>query len=201
MVESTVLANAPEPLQEERCIDVNRLMFVALAVVLCANVAFAQNAGVIGIYADPDPGPPADRAITDAGGLVQLHIWHAGADQVTASRFKVDIGGLGWTLIGESWDFTLVVGTGLDGVAISYEYCLSGDIYLGSLNFFGNTAPDCSLVAIVPDPISTTGRVEAIDCAENKIYPIGYAATVNPDGVCPVPVQETTWGKVKSLYQ
>jgi hypothetical protein len=201
MVESTVLANAPEPLQEERCIDVNRLMFVALAVVLCANVAFAQNAGVIGIYADAEPGPPANRAITDAGGLVRLYIWHAGSDQVTASQFKVDIGGLGWTSIGESWAFALIIGNGLNGIAISYEFCLSGDIYLGSLSFIGNNAPDCSLIAIVPDPVSTSGRVQAFDCSSNRVYPMGYAATVNPDGVCPVPVQETTWGKVKSLYQ
>jgi hypothetical protein len=201
LVESTVLANAPEPLQEERCIDVNRLIFVALAVVLCANVVFAQNAGVIGIYADPDPGPPVNRAITDAGGLVRLYFWHVGADQVVSSSFKLELGGLGWSIIGEAWAFGLVLGTGLTGVAISYEFCLSGDIYLGSINFLGNNAPDCSLIWIAPNPVAVTGRIEAFDCDSNKIYPMGYAATVNPDGVCPVPVQETTWGKVKSLYQ
>jgi hypothetical protein len=56
------------------------------------------------------------------------------------------------------------------------------------------------LIGIVPAP--NKPGVRAVDCAENSVIITGGQARVNPDGTCQcaVPVNETTWGNIKALY-
>jgi len=58
---------------------------------------------------------------------------------------------------------------------------------------------------MVPDPAAPTGQIEGVDCATTKTFPNGSSLTFDYDGTCPpcgeiVPVEETNWGRVKSLY-
>jgi hypothetical protein len=56
-------------------------------------------------------------------------------------------------------------------------------------------------------PIWPSGQINGADCnyLPNKTFPEGGQIVINPNETCecmrPVPVQETTWGQIKSLYQ
>jgi hypothetical protein len=50
---------------------------------------------------------------------------------------------------------------------------------------------------VVPDPESVYGEIEVVTCNFEVVKATGGELLVN----CPVPVEQTTWGKVKSLYR
>jgi hypothetical protein len=179
-----------------------RSMLIALCLLFGASMAFAQ-AGSVGVFADA---AGTNCNLVDAGGLVQVHVVHAYSTGATASQFLFDISATAWTHLGDTWDFTTVIGTSITGVSVAYGGCFSGPIHLGTINFFGSIVPACTIVSVVPDPAAPSGNIEAVDCAlpdPGKMFPTGGSAIVNSDGTCDclIPVQDTTWGGVKALYQ
>jgi len=177
-----------------------RSLLITLALLFCVTTSFAQwLAGSINPYAD-EAGTACN--IVDDGGLVQVHMWHVRTEGVIASEFALDISATDWIHIGDLWDFELAIGNSVDGVAFAYETCLTGSFHLGVATFFGSSAPPCTEISTVP----VTGRAEilAVDCwNEETFYTSGGLAWINPDLTCQcsVPVHETTWGRVKALYQ
>jgi hypothetical protein len=146
----------------------------------------------------------------DGGGLVTVFLWHTNTDGATASQFLLDVAAAGWTWLGDNWNFTTVIGQSTTGVSVAYGACLTSPISLGTINFFGNSAPTCTRIGIVPDPATLTGEIEAVDCDETKFFPTGGMMYVNPDITCtcnacppppPSPVEESTWGAIKSMYR
>ncbi len=178
-----------------------RSVLIALVIVCSASMALAQ-AGAIDIFADPGM---TSCNFVDAGSLVQVYFGHMHHGSATASQFKLDLGGLPWTHLGDTWNFTTIIGTSVTGVSIGYGSCQAAPTVLGNANFFGSASPVCSLIRIVPDPGSLSGLIEGVDCGTPavKTFPQGGAGRVNDDGscTCTTPVEETTWGGVKALYQ
>lgn len=180
-----------------------RTVLVACIMILCAGSGFAQYPGSIGIFADVGA---SDCHIFDTGQLLNVEIFHLWTDGAVASQFRLDIGSTGWMYISETWNFPVVVGSALGGVAIAYEGCLQFMIHLGTVHFLGSSAPQCTYVRIVGDPMSMSGEIEAVDCSTMPVimYPRGGEAIVNPDPElcwCLVPAHETSWGRVKALYR
>jgi hypothetical protein len=178
-----------------------RAMIIACCLVFGASMAFAQ-AGSIGVFSDAGA---TSCNFVDGGGLVQVYISHVYTDGATASQFKL-AAPAGWTHLGDTWNFTTVIGTSINGVSVAYGACFVGPIALGVVNFFGAAAPGCTMIAIVADPASPSGDIEAVDCAlpdPGKMFPTGGAGRVNSDQTCDcnVPVQDTTWGGIKALYE
>jgi hypothetical protein len=67
--------------------------------------------------------------------------------------------------------------------------------------FTQGTTPQCCLYPVLGIPSS--GNVEAVDCANHLIAAYGVTSVINPSGSCTcgsVRVEESTWGRVKSLY-
>jgi len=179
------------------------LMISASLLLLFASHSFAQGIpGVIGVYADA-AGTACN--VVDDGGLLQVHMLHLWINGAKASQFALDVSATDWTWLGDIWDFELVIGSSLGGAAISYEGCVaSSSIHLGKATFIGSIAPSCTEISIVPDPgMRPTPRIQAIDCDDNRVFPTGGLAYVNPDPSCQcsVPVEETTWGQIKALYK
>jgi hypothetical protein len=177
-----------------------RLLLIAFCLLFGASTVFAQ-AGSVGVFADPGG---TNCNMLDAGGLVQVYITHVNTTGATAAQFMLQPGP-GWVHLGDTWNFTTVIGTSIAGVSVAYGGCFAGTISLGLVNFFGSVAPSCTLISIVPDPAAPSGNIEAVDCAlpdPGKMFPTGGSAIVNADGSCDcsVPVQDTTWGGVKALY-
>jgi hypothetical protein len=174
-----------------------RSVLIALVVVFSASMAFAQ-AGSIGIYADNT----ASSCDIVAAGFAQIHSFHMNAPGATGSQWKLDHP-VAWTHFGDIWEFPTIIGNSSAGVSIGYGACLASPIYLGVSNYGASGDPACTFISVIPDPTSLSGQIEGVDCAANKTFPTGGAAYVNGDGSCPcnVPVEETTWGGVKALYQ
>jgi len=174
-----------------------RTLLIGLCLTMVASLAFAQ-AGSIGVFSDATG---VNCNFTDTGGLVQVYIMHVNTPGATASQFKLEVPA-DWTHLGDTWNFPTIIGVSIDGVSVAYGGCFPAPIALGAINFFGSAAPACTMINVVADPASLSGSIEAVDCEEFKVFPTGGAGIVNPDGTCDcsTPVQETTWGGVKALY-
>ena len=72
----------------------------------------------------------------------------------------------------------------------------------------------CDRIDIVADPTAVPPGIWAADCTEpvaNLLPVTGGAMYLNNDGTCPctigplqdclIPVKETSWGRVKAIYQ
>jgi len=181
-----------------------RVLLTSLAVLMVAAAANAQW-GTIDIFDQTD----ATCALTDApAGILTIHLWHTNITSgATGNQFIVDKGP-GVTISYFSDAATdpsiLKIGTADAGISVAYGSCRSSDFhFLNVIYFTSATSTACSYLSILPSPASLTGLVEIIDCAATKhTYPSGGQAIMNDDGscTCNVPVQRTTWGKVKALY-
>ena len=181
-----------------------RSLLIALCVVFCSSMAFAQ-AGSIGVFADP--GATVCEA-PDMPGLLTLYVVHNWTPGSTASQWKMDMGSTVLTFLGETYPFPTVIGNTQVGISIAYGGCFTGPILLATINFFANgISPICSYITVVPDPLAPSGNIEVVDCAvpAAKSFGTGGQFIINPDPstgcTCAWPVQESTWGGVKALYQ
>ena len=186
-----------------------RILLLTVAVLCVAGLASAQqDVGSIDIFSD---GAYTSCNVVDINGIVPVYIVHSHAnDGAAASQWMLEIGG-GVTMVsvGSSSPFPTAIGDPFTGISIAYGTCQTGNTLILTVNFFGSgTSATCSLMSIVPDPGALSGLVEIVDCLPEPIGPNkvtiekGGQARVNPDGTCncTVPVQETTWGGINSLY-
>ncbi len=177
-----------------------RSLLIGLCLLVGAGGAFAQVTGSISVAADM---MFMECNVVDAGALVQVYLGHVYTDGATASQFKLDVSATGWVHLGDMWAFPTVIGTSISGASVGYGACMAGTIYLGMVNFFGSSAPECTYISIVADPSSLSGEIEGVDCSETKFFPTGGQAIVNSNSSCNCgcPVEETTWGRIKATYR
>jgi hypothetical protein len=180
-------------------------MLIAVCIVCTAGVASAQLPGSVGLFADVDA--TECNIINLAGGMVNVHIIHVYHDGATAAMFQIVDGGTGWFEGAYTKPAAMTtIGAPMTGISIGYGVpCATAPTYLGDQAFFASAAaPDCTYLSVVPHPDALTGLIEGVDCAQTKTFPTGGQAIVNPvlpDCDCDTPVEETTWGGIKSLYQ
>jgi hypothetical protein len=182
-----------------------RSFLYALCLVLCAGTAIAQpNLGSIDVFSDP---VYASCDFTDDGGLITVYVLVTNSiDGTTAAQWMMNIPSA-WSLLGQTSPFQTVIGDPLSGIAVAYGQCLTGDFLILTINFLGDGgSPPCSFISIVPDPTAPSGQIEIVDCrADPEKWPFALLGQgiVNDDGTCgcTTPIQESTWGRVKALYQ
>lgn len=167
-----------------------RFVLVAMALMLCASMAFAQQS--VMVFSDLGG---ASCSWTDAAPALQpVYVFHTNTAGATAGEWTL-VPPASWSYLGESSPFTLVIGSSINGISISYQACLFGTFQLSTVNFFssGLEGP-CTLFGIE--------GIQIIDCAQGREFPDGGHGIVNPDPSCEcdVPVEETTWGGIKALY-
>jgi hypothetical protein len=176
-----------------------RALLICCVITACASMAFA-GAGAIGVYSASDG---TNCNFTDSpGGYIPVYMVHTNSTGATASEFML-VRPAGWTFLGSIPVFDLNIGTPEAGIAISYEACKIGSFLVYQNNYLGDgTSPTCSNTVYVTAAPDKPG-VQIINCTEGREYSDGGAGVVNGDGTCDcnVPVEETTWGKVKALYQ
>ncbi len=130
-----------------------RAMIIACCLVFGASMAFGQ-AGSVGIFSDVGA---TSCNFVDTGGLTQVYISHVFTSGATASQFKLDAPAT-WTHLGDTWNFTTIIGVSISGVSVAYATCLVGPIALGVVNFFGSAVPGCTFMSIIPDPSVLTSQ-------------------------------------------
>lgn len=200
------------------------LVLVLIAVCFCLIPSPASSqSGAIMLFSDSQA---TDCAFTDAGSLVTVYIWYMHSPDSRGVRFRLNVDDAGWTHLGDTVEFDITSGTTVDGVIICWDDCLSGNIGLVTVHFFGTSAPACTEIFIDAYP---EAGVEALDCNFDVFNPAAGMGYVNPDGTCPcsacttgaeaacaskvgptetaasnfcatVPVEQSTWGLIKALY-
>lgn len=198
---------------------------VALVLALCMPGTTRAQGGFIGITSDP-AGVNCDGFATP-GTVLELYvvhqIWTGGSE---SSAFAVqNSGGVMLLFLSATQPGHVILGNPYDGVSVGYGACKTGTVVVLKLLYFatGNSAP-CSQIRIVPNP--QFGAVLSCDCAGNELVQGAATFILNPDATCPclaggfaadglsapgettgllcgppVPVESSTWGAVKALYQ
>ncbi len=124
---------------------------------------------------------------------------------LTACQFAAPIGQcFNGVWLSDGQVFPVTLGDSQTGVAIGFGQCLQAPVHVLTINLFCyGPGTDCCFVWAVPHPDATSGEIELVDCAYTQYFGTGGAAIIQPDAndcIQYVPVQETSWGKVKSLY-
>ena len=202
------------------------IVVTAMCCALWADPAQSQ-AGVIAPYGDESL---TDCHIYDlAPGLVYVYVAHQWSVPSLGVRFRVQVPQT-LTYIAEDSPY-VKLGDALNGVTVCYESCVSSNptpVLVLTLMFFGSgITPYCSYLSVVPhlgDP-----ALQSLDCEGNPLWPSRGIAIVNPNSGCLcqianadlggqdkpgdgsakaathfctwVPVEQNTWGAIKSLYR
>jgi hypothetical protein len=178
-----------------------KTLLITLALMLSASMAFAQ-AGSIGIFADV---AGTDCNLADAvPGLITYQIVHVNTPCATACQFAAPAPAcLLATYLSDAQVFPVTVGNSQTGVSIGYGSNLAGPINVLGISFFAQgLTPPCCYYPVVGDP-NIGGLIQMVDCEGTTLLATGGTGIVNPDATCQcnVPTQDTTWGKVKSIFQ
>lgn len=187
-----------------------------VAAVMCACIgAFAsvietaaQLGGTLYVAADP---AASSREFTDAPpGLCTIYIVHDGpVSGFTGSRFKVRNNDFFAPFLSDESDFAFL-GSSQTGIAISYGSCIAPPVLILSVHYFCQDNSGCTEVSLDPHP-EYPSFIEVFGCS-GEVLPLGGVAPLCVNGVlveddflgycaCSVPVDETTWGGVKALYE
>jgi hypothetical protein len=180
-----------------------KLLLIAIVLLVAANVAVAQIGGNLAVYSDVNA---LSCDLNDIGVTIcEYYVIHMLTPGVTASQFKIDTNHQGFFLT-EISPFPVVIGDSRNGIIIAYGACLSGQIHLLTMTYLcQGLTPPCGYMSVVGHPTANPPGLLAVDCNHVSVPAQGYTSYINNDGSCsctsPIPVQETTWGGVKALYQ
>jgi len=180
-----------------------KTLLFTLVLMLSASMAFAQG-GSIGVFSDA--AGTSCNLIDGAAGLLSFYVVHTLTPGASASQFIAPAPAcmLGASYLSDTAPFSVTIGNSQNGVAIGYGACLAAPIHILTINFFGGglTTP-CCYYGVFPDPLVAAGQIEVVDCAENLLFATGGEGVINPDATCQcdVPVYDTTWGQIKSIFE
>jgi len=157
------------------------------------KVYFYNSQDNICLYCDPyHPGPDYDFTLSFV--LVGANAW------VTAIEFSVDYAWSTWH--GDVHNATLVLGTSPDGVAMTWSTPQEGHnpllVMQANITHHAFCSAEEKDVATVR-PHGVTGQLRAIRWPENQ--PLDLTGGVATMCGRPVPVETSTWGRVKALYR
>jgi hypothetical protein len=184
----------------------------ALVTVLCAVLPTPARGqgGEIVLYVDPyNVGSRLcwfDEWIPRETDFVAVQVVHRGATGATGVRFGLAMSsGLVWAAWFATSDFAITGHPAGSGLTVDYGACLHGDILVAEVVYQVGGSQNCSYLTPVAHGDATSGVIEVTLCDGSVVAGGGRPLTVNLDH-CPdpwcliVPVEETTWGRVKALY-
>jgi hypothetical protein len=184
------------------------MVYLAFAASATANPVGASNGFTV--YADP-AGTGGD--IIDHGGLIALYVIHVGHDPATASEFIAPIPSCFDAIhLSDAHQFPATIGNSQTGISVAYGTCLQPPIHILTISYFssGTTTPCCyyPLGCDPLDPAGIPGQISVVDCSTTELkrfyVEAGYSwinMHLSPGGCGPQPpVENTTWGKIKSQY-
>jgi hypothetical protein len=179
-----------------------KLVLFILAVLVLSTSAYGQ-AGIIGIFANP--GGTNCNLPDDAPGVVSYYIVHIETTGAMACQFSAPAPScLLGSWLSDTPIFPVVIGDSQTGVAVGYGTCQSEPIHVLTVNYFVQGQSEaCCRYHIRPDPLIASGQIEIADCFGELLYGIAGTGVVKPNASCRCnsPVQEGTWGQVKSQWE
>jgi hypothetical protein len=172
---------------------------------LCAGAASGQI-DVIGLYADADV-YVACAFLETSTVLDTVFVVHKPSLGATSSRWMVESnGGFGCSYVAETVRMPSWTGNSQTGILLQYGGCLTSDnVLLVMMYYFcQGTSSTCSYLEVVADPASGSRQIEAVDCTFKTRRVDGRKLYANPGPGCDPcwnPTENTSWGKIKTLYQ
>lgn len=148
--------------------------------------------------------------IADPGGqVIQIHMVLEGTQLARAVSFFAPTPQC-WP--GATWLGDVVVSpylkqnysTHVVGVIVNFLVCVEPPVYFGYMNFLasGQSEPCCEYVIL---PNTQNGELGIFDCGFDYVPGLESGAIVNANQSCrcprPVAAEQSTWGRVKSLYR
>ncbi len=200
-----------------------KALLAAFLLVSFAAGTLHGQAGSIGIFADPQ-GLNCDLADTPPAGLKMYYVVHVYTTGATAAQFSAPKPHcMTGTWLSDTNVFPVVVGNTQTGISVGYGACKVSPIHVLTMNFFAmGTTPSCCLYWACPDPYNPSHQIEVSDCSFFVRYATGGVGVINATPVCScswcaspecvealyrtssncwsVPVEEMTWGRIKTLY-
>jgi len=144
--------------------------------------------------------------------LRRVYVMHEGTGGATGSRFRLEESSHLGFAYGLAMSAYTVTGRGdLEGLTVEYGVCLEGNILIAEVIYstFYESTP-CSFIAPVAHAEVQSGEIEVTLCDGTVAVAGARPLTVNPrdwfDYQCvpwctdPIPVEPTTWGRIKALY-
>ena len=177
-----------------------RVVFLAIATLFAASMAFAATNGSIGIFADNAgtncnlPGTP---------GIAYYYFVHVNAIGATASQWAAPAPTCMTAVrLADMPVFAVNFGNTTTGITVGYPTCQTGTFHIMTALYQVMAAGPCCRWSVIPDPSLASGKIEIPDCFYAMAYGTGGQGIVNMGPSCPcnVPTEETTWGQVKALY-
>ncbi len=178
-----------------------KVLMICLAIGLIGGPAMADH---VGIYTDQVGATGNCSLVPTPFSPMTIYIVHQSAAGATASQFKY-VNASGYSLSASVLGGYLTIGDPLVDVTVAYGACLTGAWGVYAVNGFGFPVPGqtCGLVEVLPAP--GKAAVIAVDCALVERPATAGKFRFNADATCPciepVSTEESTWGKVKSLYR
>ena len=177
-------------------------MALTFVLVGAGTPALAQPyGGRITLYSDIDF---TETTSSDSGpGILTVYAVHEDVPDAVACWFKV-VGQAGFTgtWVGETVHVSGHFADTRTGIHLVYVTCQPLPLHLVTITYVVNgTSANCSaLVAVAVEGPDSEIRVNGCDGFGR--YAEGSVFCINPDSSClPVPVEATTWGKIKALYR
>ena len=160
--------------------------------------------GRLGVYADVNG---IQCNITDDEvGLLSLYVVQTATTGASGAAFSAPLPacmtGAAW--IGDTKPFGVSLGDSQTGLSVGYGACMTGPIHVATINLFASgTSASCCALTVVAHP--SWEDIHTLDCDSNLRFGQGLTSFVNGDATCScmslARVEETTWGKVKAMYQ
>lgn len=185
-----------------------RNWYVATALLVAAVgtcPAHAQD-GVIMLRSDP--GLSACNVVDETpGAMIPVYAFHEGASAM-ASRWAIDnyYHTMTWVMDEVAPGATVAGVDSQRGWAVAYGGCQSSPFLIATIWYQGlGNSPPCSTIRVVPDRTETT-PITGASCDHRLTFPDGWEIFVNGGSgdttcVCQSPVEPSTWGKLKALYE
>jgi hypothetical protein len=182
-----------------------RTAIVAAVLAVClTNPLHAQSGGHIGVYAD-NPGFSACHLQEALYVTNSIWVVHTLIAEANTSQFMVTHD---WTAIVGSvfYHGNLNLGDPYTGVTITYVGCKPLPHLLCELQFIpiAPTPPCGATFNVVPDPALPSGQIEVVDCSSNVLFATGGIMYINGNGIdcsCEPATEQSTWSRLKALYQ
>ena len=181
-----------------------RTMVLIVMLMLSATVVFGQ-AGTVGVF--QDSGAASCNLLDPAVGLTTWFLLHTNNVGASAMQCKATLpAAFTGSYLSDTPQIGVQIGNTQTGLAVGYGTCvITSVVVVAFINVFGQgTTPACTLYPVTDDPAAGTGTIDVVDCVNQfsvaQPHPLNV---INPDASCMcsvVPVKESTWGAIKSLY-
>ena len=178
-----------------------KILMLSFAMLMVAGLAMADD---IGIFTDQIGG---DNCTFNPTAPAPFDVWvvHRSPAGATGSVFKLT-NNTAYALSASPASVNyLTIGGAFTDISVAYAACLAGSVPVLKVSGFAFPVPHppCGLLTVGAAP--SQAAVISVDCNFAEIPASGGRMVFNPDVTCPCvqpnATEESTWGKVKSLYR